>query len=317
MNNVELFDVNVANRIFDKLSNYYDVNIINEWKQKLQIDITKLFKKYEVEDYKLNKKSYMGIVIECKSKTHGDIIIKVVPPMINRYKTEIGTLKKLPKELVCQIYETDINKNAIIMERIFPGNQVEFDSNKKQIKKLFKILYDNKININKTIDKNFKDFFEVVEHDYNIYKKNNKENNKENSIVDKLYNLFKIKYDEVCYNNTKYLLHGDIYKNNILKSINGLKVIDPLGFKAPFVMELVSICAYDIFYSKKDFDYNLVVDKYINLFKEFTDCNIYKKALFCQLVKVYIPSIYEANDGGIRAQKWLEIINKLYYDEIQ
>ena len=313
MNSVELFDVNIANRIFDKLSNYYDVNIINEWKQKLQIDITKLFKKYEVEDYKLNKKSYMGIVIECKSKTHGEIIIKIVPPMINRYKTEIGTLKKLPKELICKIYETALNKNAIIMERIFPGNQVEFDSNKKQIKKLFKTLYDKKININKTIDKNFKDFCDVVEHDYNIYKRNNKEN----SIVNKLYNLFTIKYSEVCDNNPKYLLHGDIYKNNILKSTNGLKIIDPLGFKAPFVMELVSICAYDLFYNKKDIDCNLIVDKYINIFDNFVDSNIYKKALFCQLVKVYIPSIYEANDGGIRAQKWLEIINNLYHDEIK
>jgi len=265
-----------------------------------------------VTNFKLNDKSYMGIVIECHSNTHGEIIIKIVPPMINRYRTETETLKKLPKQLTCNIYELDLDKNAIIMEKIIPGSLAEFDLNKESMFELFKTLYENKIYIDEFVDENFKYFNEVVKYDYDICKNTVKDL----EIVNSLYNSFNTKYEELCAKEKKYLLHGDIYKNNILLSNNGLKIIDPLGFKAPFVMELVSMCAYDIFNSEEINNYNLIVDKYIEFFKDYVDEPTYRKALFCQLVKVFIPSIFEANDGGIRAKKWLDIIKILYPQEL-
>ena len=311
MTDIITFNSEVANRIFNKLSNFYDLKIVEEWKEKLNNDINELFKKYSVTYFKLNDKSYMGVVIECKSQTHGDIIIKVLPPMINRYKTEVGTLKRLPRKLTCKIYETDFDKTAIVMERIIPGSLVDFDLNKESMKELFDELYKNKIEINEDIDKSFKDFKEVVDHDYNMCKKNKVDL----TTINVLYDKFNIRYKEICNNSAKYLLHGDIYKNNILLGNNELKIIDPLGFKAPFVMELVSICAYEMFNSVEATNYNLIIKKYINFFKAYTDEKTYRKALFCQLVKVFIPSIYEANDGGIRAKKWLDIIKELYSKE--
>jgi len=311
MNNIIIFDSKVADRIFAKLSNFYSHDSVMAWKNKLNKDINELFEKYKIIQYALNDKSYMGIVLECESSTYGEIIIKIVPPMINRYKTEVETLKKLPKELTCKIHETDFNKSAIVMERILPGNLVEYDSNEETMFKLFNVLYNNKIEIDETINKKFKDFKEIVEHDYLICKQ------KENSnIVDILYESFKIKYNELCSDKNNYLLHGDIYKNNILLSNSGLKIIDPLGFKAPFVMELVSICAYEIFNNFENNNYNLIVNKYIEFFKDYVDEITYRKALFCQLVKVFIPSIFEANDNGVRAKKWLDIIKKLYPEEL-
>jgi len=57
-----------------------------------------------------------------------------------------------------------------------------------------------------------------------------------------------------------------------------------------------------------------ILNDFIEFFKEYVDEQTYKDALFCQLVKVYIPSLFEANDGGIRANKWLNIINELYLE---
>ena len=75
------------------------------------------------------------------------------------------------------------------------------------------------------------------------------------------------------------------------------------------------ICAYEMFYNKKD--NKKILDDFIEFFKDYADAKTYKEALFCQLVKLYIPSIFEANDGGIRANKWLDIIKELYPDLVK
>lgn len=160
--------------------------------------------------------------------------------------------------------------------------------------------------ITNEIELKFKNFDQIVEHDYLICKKTPEFNED----IEKLYKRFLKNYSDILFTNERFLLHGDIYKNNLLLSDNGLKIIDPLGFKAPFVMELVSICAYEMFYNPKE---NIeILNDFINYFSYYTDEDTYKKALFCNLVKVYIPSIYEANDGGIRAAKWLKIIKELF-----
>lgn len=123
--------------------------------------------------------------------------------------------------------------------------------------------------------------------------------------INELLKKYKVKQFKV--NENSYM---GIVIDCLLLSDNGLKIIDPLGFKAPFVMELVSICAYEMFYNPKE---NIeILNDFINYFSYYTDEDTYKKALFCNLVKVYIPSIYEANDGGIRAAKWLKIIKELF-----
>ena len=248
----------------------------------------------------------MGIVIDCVSIEYGNIYIKAVPPMISRFETEINTLKVIPKEIVCKIYDVNYDDKTIVMEKILPGNQISFYGNEKIISDLFKILYNNKIETEKILDFEYKDFFDVVTKDYNICKKNKYNND----IVDKLYKLFCNQYEKVCSNEVKYILHGDVYKNNMILSSNKAKVIDPLGFSAPFVFELLSICAYEMFYNEKD--NKQIFNDFVKFFNIYVDEKKYKDALFCQLVKVYIPSIYEANDGGIRANKWLDIIKEMY-----
>ncbi len=306
------FNLEDASKIFEKLKIFYDAYEINNWKNKLLNDLDSLFIKYNICDYKLNEKSYMGVVIDCKTIDNGEIYIKIVPPMIGRYENEVSTLKLLPNDLICKIYEFDYEKKAIIMEKVIPGSNVDFLNNQDDLKKLFNKLYNNKIKDENSINYHFNDFFDVVEHDYNICIKSRLANM---PIVNKLYDEFKKEYKQICVKEEKFILHGDIYKNNILLSDNGVKIIDPLGFKAPFVMELVSICAYEMFFDNKE-NYKNILEKFITFFSDLVEENLYKKALFCELVKVYIPSIYEANDNGVRAGKWYEIISILYPEKI-
>jgi len=307
------FEVSNGQIIFEKLSTFYSKKDIENWSKKACSDINELFEKYEIYDFKVNKKSYMGIVIECKSKIYNELFIKMVPPMLERFEKEVGTLKLLPKDLTCKIYEVDYEKKAIVMEKIIPGDLVEFYENKEAIFALFNNLSKNKIKIEDDINKNFKDFSEVVEKDYLISKE---VKHAFSSEVDELYCKFLESYKIISNDTTKYLLHGDVYKNNMILSDSGIKIIDPLGFKAPFVMELVSICAYGIFYNNTGKSNKEVLDDFVVFFSKFVDEKTYKEALLCELIKVFIPSTYEANDGGIRANKWLSIIKELYPNKI-
>ena len=303
---IKKFNLNSAKKIFNKLSTFYDPEEVDIWKRIVSIEINKLFKKYEITDYKLNENSYMGIVVWCNSNTRGEIYIKFVPPMIKRFNTEISTLRLLPDEITCKMYEINYDYNYFVMEKICPGTLLEFDGNEKKYEHIFNVLDERKVIINQYVDVNYKDFKDVVKHDYKILKKKGGVTPE----IEMLYNVFKEKYAKLCEGEDLYLLHGDIYKNNVIASDNSAKIIDPLGFRAPFVMEFVSVCAYDMLYSKGN--YNGILNKYINFFSKYVDEETYKEALFCQLVKVFIPSNYEANDGGERARKWLKIINKLY-----
>ena len=300
---MELTDIQY---IFDKLTKFYDYRLVNAWKKRVLNDINSLFVKYKVIDSKINKNSYMGIVIDCFSSCYGNIFIKIVPPMIERFTTEVNTLKLLPKELTCKILEIDMDKKALVMGKIMPGDLVNFYDSREIIKDVFQKLYMSKIEINEDIDQHFKDFLEVVTNDYNICK--NRHYNTQ--VVDKLYAIFVNEYKDICKNQKKYLLHGDVYKNNIIRCHNSAQIIDPLGFKAPFIIELLPICAYEMFYNTKDNEE--ILNDFTNFFSDYVDKNYYKKALLCQLIKIYIPSLYEANDGGTRAHKWLEIIIELY-----
>jgi hypothetical protein len=194
------------------------------------------------------------------------------------------------------------------MDKITPGKRAHFDNNKKAYLNLFETLDKHKIEIDDFIDKKFKSFDEVVTRDYDILLTTDQKS----STTTKLYNCFTKKYSKLIKNKKCYLLHGDIYKNNALTSNNGLKIIDPLGFKAPFVMELVSICAYKLYENTNKHKNKEIAENLADFFSPFVDHDTYSDALFCQLVKVYIPSLFEANDGGIRAQKWLDIIKDLY-----
>ena len=73
--NIKKFNLNSAKKIFNKLSTFYNQEEVDVWKRIVSIEINKLFIKYEVIDYELDKNSYMGIVVWCNSNLKGEIYI--------------------------------------------------------------------------------------------------------------------------------------------------------------------------------------------------------------------------------------------------
>lgn len=295
--------------IVNRLKNFYDIEVVNSWASDICSLINDYFNKYEIAKFSVNNDSYMGILIDCISKNE-DYYIKVVPKMIDRYVSETDTLKKLPKGYTCHFFEFDDKNNIFVMEKVLPGEKVNFNSNKEKLLALFDVLEANKIIITPDVNKKHKDLAYIVEHDFNIYKKISNKYKLKFEFVSNLYDRFVKSYQSLSQHYEKYLLHGDLYENNILNTNDGIKIIDPLGFIAPYIIEYTPICAYELLNHSNN--YKATFNDFIAFFDDRIDIDDYCKALFCQLVKVFIPSIYEANDGGIRAKKWFDIINVLY-----
>ena len=63
---------------------------------------------------------------------------------------------------------------------------------------------------------------------------------------------------------------------------------------------------------------NEYVRKYhelVSFFSGITDTGRFNAATFVFLVKQLIPSIYEANDGFVRADRYLHVIQALFLDD--
>ena len=62
-------------------------------------------------------------------------------------------------------------------------------------------------------------------------------------------------------------------------------------------------------------DYAKKYNELIDFFKDFVDVSRFKKASFAFFIKQIVPSVYEANDGYVRADSYLDVIKSLYLNE--
>ena len=121
-------------------------------------------------------------------------------------------------------------------------------------------------------------------------------------------------YDEHFARQERYILHGNIYYRNALKSEGGILTINPAGYSDAFVFEFMPMIAGELFTDSAR-EYISVFRELTAFFGEFTDTGEFGAALFVFLVRQLVPSIYEADDNFRRADKYMDIIRALYLDE--
>ena len=113
----------------------------------------------------------------------------------------------------------------------------------------------------------------------------------------------------------KYLLHGDAYYKNSLRSQDGIRVIDPVGYVDAFVFEYMPLLTYELVMHTKPEDYLDQYRELIRFFSTFTDTRKFNAATFVFMVKQLVPSVYEANDEYKRANRYMNLIKALFLDE--
>lgn len=316
---------NKKNAVFESHSNDVVLNLLaklhtvddagtNQWEKQLDKIVELLFAKWEIFDYSVNKDAYTGLVLECKSQILGDVVLKIYPPLLsNRFVKEYFIISTLTKYPQVPLIDADKEYNAMLLGRIIPGDYIVFEEDKHDITEMFKSMEKNKLAASDVeyIPKEIKGIIELTEDEFNIARKYDYYP----CLIEYLFECAKKLYNQFFLEEGKYILHGDAYFKNVLRSSNTILAIDPVGYVDAFIFEYMPFLTYELTLHTEDGDY---LKKYLELkdyFSLFTDVNKFDAATFVFLVKQLIPSIYEANDGFKRADKYLEVLKTLFLDE--
>lgn len=198
----------------------------------------------------------------------------------------------------------------MLIRRIIPGDYIDIHSDCEAITVMFRNMIRYRLNVNDiyNIPPEIKGIIAQTDEEYRIAQKH--DYNKD--LLCYLVKNAHLVYDEYFKDNEKFLLHGDAYFKNALRSEKGILVIDPVGYRDAFEFEYMPMLTYELAIHTRSSDY---VEAYKNLilyFSRFADVEKFNAATFVFLVKQLIPSVYEANDGYQRADIYLELIRTLY-----
>ena len=207
---------------FERLREYIEKNFPSdaiEWFNNLDNTIAILQNKWQFGDYTAYERSHFGVVLFSNSDTYGKVVIKIVPPFINRFNRELSTYKIYSDKVMCPILDYDTSLCALLLKQADGGEYIDFMSSafdREQVRLLF----------NKVTD-NFK--YDVVGEYFTYYEKDLKD--KLNALSDLTYKgeiisqyvIRAVELYDQCFANDKIcLIHGDLHRYNIIYDNRGL-----------------------------------------------------------------------------------------------
>ena len=200
------------------------------WLNNIDQLIEKYTKKFSLENIKIRKELSINILLEAYSKQFGDVIIKILNPGIISLN-EIKYINELNLKKIVKCYYYNLDDRIMILEKINPGYCL------KKIKSIDDriIIFKDILNdiCNNTAD--FVNQFPQLE--LKLYERV-QHNNKYEGIISNLLEIAKDMYEQIKkHNYPKYVLHNDLHHENILKSKEGWKIIDPHGLVGEKVFE--------------------------------------------------------------------------------
>jgi len=162
-------------------------------------------------------------VFTCYSNLFGDAVIKIG---YHSLENEYNCLREFAGRGVCGVFDADLTRNAILEQRVIPGDSLlELRSQDQRID-IFASLFE-KLHIESDNANIFLTLRDVVKKKLE-YIRTREECRDFSRVIDKTQVIF----ESVC---SKYkamkLLHGDLHQRNILFSQNGdYLIIDPDGY---------------------------------------------------------------------------------------
>lgn len=226
---------------------------------------------YKITSFLPNQNSMYGLVIEAKSETLGDIIIKYVPRkiddnIINSFAREVESYQVLSKKYMCELIKVIDADNSLILRKIKGAKYGTFEDN-ILLTKFFDIVNNELCEYNDRMNLRYiTDYYETLEKKIkNInFVKHNKD-----AIEDEL-KFAKLVYEKEFINDKRYVLHLDIHAYNLLNNGTEMRAIDPNGFIAPKAFEFVRFIRNDI-RTHKEFGKMARFDLLINYFSKYCD----------------------------------------------
>ena len=285
-----------------------------KWEKYLDADVERLFAKWDIYEFSVNQDAYTGLVLECKSRKHGNVVLKMYPPFLSRRFVKesfiISHLKDYPQATLIDI---DEKRNAILLSRVIPGDYIVYEEDKEEIADMFRGMYANRVPVveQENIPDEIRGIVEQTKDEYHIARQFNYRPKQ----MEYLVRIAERIYEKNFASEPKYVLHGDAYYKNALRAEKGIRVIDPVGYVDAFVFEYMPFLTYELVMHARPEDYSIEYDNLKRFFHSFTDTEQFDAATFIFLVKQLVPSVYEANDEYKRANRFFNLLKALFLDE--
>lgn len=284
------------------------------WEKQVDHDVERLFNKWGIYEFSVNRDAYTGLVLECRSRKYGEVVLKMYPPFLSqRFIKEsfiMSTLRNYPQ---APLLDIDDKRNAMLLGRVIPGEYIDYGTDQADITAMFKCMQKNRIAVEdlKTIPTEIKSIIAQTEDEFSIAS----QYDYYPDMIRYLLDCAKEVYAENFAGEKKFLLHGDSYYKNALCSQDGIRVIDPVGYADAFVFEYMPFLTYELVMHTKPEDYLQQYRDLVGFFSTFADTHSFHAATFIFLVKQLIPSIYEANDEYKRANRYMRLLKALFLDD--
>lgn len=278
------------------------------WLNNIDKLLKKYTNKYELEDIKLSNELSLNLILFAKSRRYGDIALKMTPSTATA-TSEYNVLKNYSSKYSEICYDYNKKDKVMILELLSPATPLlKLDNLEERIK-----IFSN-IAINLMFKPENKCDFKSIK---SFEKRFNKrvvcvEKNKEEflDIINVIHTGIQF-YKEFKKNNfPKYVLHGDLHHNNILKSGDKYKAIDPNGLIAERVFEIPPFILGEFRYCNIHmYELDNIISLTSKYFKE--DKELIKKALYITIVEKVVWHRHSKHDEKI-ISKYIDICNYLY-----
>lgn len=275
-----------------------------KWEKNLNKSVQELFSKWHISEYRINPASWKGLVFEGNSDLYGEVVLKITPPYIGLFERNLHVMKRLPSNLLADLYDYDSSKAAILMKRIIPGDYAGFDDYKNEVVDYFDALFHETDGLvtkeDRLIVPNFRD--EIIKRK-NIALNLQFECDRCAQLMDRAL----LNYDFLSRQGER-LIHGDLHRGNLLLGEKGLVAIDPWAFIAAPAIDIACFSAYSL--RDKDRAYRIEhLNELREAFAQILSSREFDSALYVEICVLLIGAAFGKNDNYESAKEWLEVLD--------
>lgn len=225
-------------------------NIGKEWLQTIPDKIEKYVKMFNLKNIKLLNELTYNVLIFGESNDFGPVVLKIEIPFKELTIRESTALKLNNGKGACKCYYSNVDDGVILIERLQPGRTLNTIENLEDRIKIFNDV-SGKFNIPVGQDTGLPTYREILDRSITL----SVEQEQKFLPVNELLKVANSVYDDLHTNNeSNYLLHSDLFCDNILETNDGWKAIDPHGFIGEKILDTAIFMQKEL--EKKDFNEN-------------------------------------------------------------
>lgn len=272
------------------------------WISNIEIALSHYIKELNIKELRQFKESSFGIILEGSSNI-GIIVMKLIPPQINRYQNEKRAYKLLSKKIMCPVIQFDDSINMILMKHC--GKRIDSELVDEIIIKDF--FLSVKENLLPFVHSDYSSSFPSY-HDMLSKKMNNMMNN---SIIEQHIRNAVTLYDRYFSMSPLFFLHGDLHYGNILILGDCIRAVDPIGYIAPEAFEYARFIGSELDKSMtclSKYKTEEILSKWLVVFSTF--CDNILEALYIDVAFRMHNTLIEFS-SSYSFDRWLKIISFL------